>query len=59
MEVPGNGHTGISTPPPRKMMGSIAQLKCIYTDACSMGNKEKKLEAIVLQENYNIVVMVG
>ncbi|KAK4822022.1 hypothetical protein QYF61_006870 [Mycteria americana] len=35
------------------MAGSIAQLKCIYTNACSMGNKQEELEAVVQQENYD------
>lgn len=26
-----------------------AQLKCVYTNACSMGNKQEELEAIVRQ----------
>ncbi|GAB0206371.1 mitochondrial enolase superfamily member 1 [Grus japonensis] len=38
-------------------MGSVAQLKCIYTNACSMGNKQEELEAIVQQENYDIVAI--
>jgi len=33
----------------------IAQLKCIYTNACHLGNKQEKLEAIVWQENYALV----
>jgi len=31
-----------------------AHLKCIYTNACSMGNKEEELEAIMWQANYNL-----
>lgn len=31
-------------------------LKCIYTNACRVGNKPMELEAIVPQENYDIVV---
>ncbi|GAB0209703.1 hypothetical protein GRJ2_003436000 [Grus japonensis] len=38
-------------------MGSVAQLKCIYTNACSMGNKQEELEAIVQLENYDIVAI--
>ena len=29
----------------------------IYTSACSMGNKQEELEAIVQQENYDIVAI--
>ena len=36
---------------------SVAQLKCIYTNACSMGNKWDKLEAIVQQDNYDVVAI--
>ena len=46
MEVPENGH-------PKKVAGSIAQMKCIYTNACSMGNKQEELEAIVQLENHD------
>ncbi|KAK4829399.1 hypothetical protein QYF61_003880 [Mycteria americana] len=42
----------------REVTGSITQLKCIYTNACSMGNKQEKLEAIVQQENYDIVAIM-
>ena len=38
-------------------MRSIAQLKCIYTNAHSMGNKQEELEAIVQQGNYYIVAI--
>ena len=57
MEVPENGHVGIRASPPRKVAGSIAQLKCIYTNARSMGNKQEELEAIVQLENYDIVAI--
>lgn len=33
---------------------SVAQLKCIYTDACSIGNKQEELEIIVQQKNYHM-----
>jgi len=34
---------------------STSQLKCIYTNACSIGNKQEKLEAIVQQDSYDLV----
>ncbi|KAK4813002.1 hypothetical protein QYF61_004178 [Mycteria americana] len=34
-----------------------AQLKCLYTDARSMGNKQEELGAIVHQENYDMVAI--
>ncbi|GAB0175367.1 hypothetical protein GRJ2_000001900 [Grus japonensis] len=54
-EVPENGHIGIRASPPKKVAGSIAQLKCIYTNGCSLGNKQEELEAIVQQENHDII----
>ena len=38
-------------------MRPIAQLKCIYTNAHSMGNKQEELEAIARQGNYNVVTI--
>ena len=57
MEVPENGHIGIRASPPKKVAGSIAQLKRIYTNACSMGDRQEELEATVQQENYDIVAI--
>ena len=56
-EAPENSHIGIRASPPKKVAGSIAQLKCIYTNAHSMGNKQEELEAIVQLENYDIVAI--
>ncbi|KAK4805287.1 hypothetical protein QYF61_004852 [Mycteria americana] len=36
---------------------TTAQLKCLYTNAHSMGNKQEELEAIVHQENYDMVAI--
>ena len=58
MEAPDNGHIGIRACPPKKVAGPIAQLKCIYTNARSMGNKQEELEAIVQRENYDIVAIM-
>ena len=55
IEMPENGQVGIRDSPPKP--GSIAQLKCIYTNACSMGKNQEELEAIVQQENYDIVAI--
>ena len=33
---------------------AMVHLKCIYTSACSMGNKQEEREAIVQQANYNL-----
>ncbi|PKU47346.1 adaptin ear-binding coat-associated protein 1 [Limosa lapponica baueri] len=34
-----------------------AALKCIYTNACSMGNKQDELEAIVQQDSCDVVAI--
>jgi len=34
-----------------------AQLKCIYTNAYRMGNKQEELEAIVQQGSYDLVAI--
>jgi len=36
---------------------STAQLKCIYTNARSMGYKQEELEAIVQQDSCDLVVI--
>lgn len=56
-EAPENGHIGIKASSSKKVLGSTAQLKCNCTNACSMGSKQEKLEAIVQQENYDIVAI--
>jgi len=35
----------------------VAQLKCLYTSACSLGNKQEELEANVQLETHNTVVI--
>ena len=35
----------------------MIQLKCIYTNARSTGNKQEELEAIVSQGNYDLVAI--
>ena len=46
----GGGMPGLGVKP-------IAQLKCIYTNACSMGNKQEELEATVRRDSYNLVAI--
>ncbi|RMC12138.1 hypothetical protein DUI87_11273 [Hirundo rustica rustica] len=36
-------------------MKSVAQLRCMYTNARSMGNKKEELEAMVQQQSYGVV----
>ncbi|KAK4810710.1 LOW QUALITY PROTEIN: hypothetical protein QYF61_007684, partial [Mycteria americana] len=47
-------HKGCSS---MKETWTTAQLKCLYTNARSMGNKQEELEAIVHQENYDMVAI--
>ncbi|PKU49495.1 nipped-b-like protein [Limosa lapponica baueri] len=57
MEAHVNDQVGIRASPTKNVMGSIAQLKCIYTNAHTMGNKQQELEAIVQPVNYDIVAV--
>lgn len=52
-----NGHVGVRASP-LNGAGSKTQLKCIYTNARSMGNKQKELETTVHQQNYGIVAVM-
>ncbi|KAK4830603.1 hypothetical protein QYF61_012029 [Mycteria americana] len=47
-------HKGCSS---MKETRTTAHLKCLYTNARSMGNKKEELEAIVYQENYDMVAI--
>ena len=52
-ETPEYGHEGIrATATPKE-----AQLRCLYTNARSMGNKQEELEAIVQLESYDTVAI--
>ena len=48
--------------PGRSVMGigvrRGAQLKCIYTSAYSMGNKQEELEVTMWQVNYDLVAII-
>lgn len=43
---------------PEPGMKSSARLKCMFTNAQSMGSKQEELEAIVQQENYDILTVM-
>ena len=53
METSEYGQEGIRATPTQK----VAQLRCFYTNICSMGNKQEELEAIVQSESYDIVAI--
>ncbi|PKU49574.1 rna-directed dna polymerase from mobile element jockey-like [Limosa lapponica baueri] len=56
MTAPENGQMGVKASPRKKVAGPVAQLKCFYTNACSMSNKQE-LEDIVQQKNYDVVTI--
>lgn len=41
----------------RNVAGQLTQMKCVYLNAHSMGKKQEDWEAIVQQENYDIVII--
>ena len=53
METPEYGHECIRATATQKE----AQLRCLYTNACSMGNKPEELETIVWSESYDMVTI--
>ncbi|XP_010148817.1 PREDICTED: sodium/potassium/calcium exchanger 2-like [Eurypyga helias] len=64
-EASENGHIGIRASPPKKMPGSIAQLKCLYTNARIMDEEADEIfckqlgevspsPALVLMEDFNL-----
>ena len=53
VETPEYGHEGIRTTATPKE----AQLRCLYTNAHSMGNKQEELEAIMQSKSYDMVAI--
>ena len=47
-------YEGIRAHSSSKVSWLIAQLKCLYTNACSMGNKQQELEATVQLESCDL-----
>ena len=43
---------------PRQGVRLTAQLKCVYTNAHGMGNKQEELETIVQQDGYDLVTII-
>ena len=54
VETPVYGQDGIRATASQK----DTQLRCFYTNICSMGNKQEELEAIVQSESYDIVAIM-
>jgi len=48
---------GIKELSSKNLSRPAAQIKCLYTNACSLGNKWEKLEATVLLENSDTTVV--
>ena len=44
-------------PSAMKVARPTGQMKCLYTNALSMGNKQEKLEAKVLLESYDLIAI--
>ena len=53
----GCGYGGSSGTPPGKPTCSIMSLKCLDTNACSMGNKQDGLEICVQLQGRNLIAM--
>ena len=53
--------TGLTREGPRTVLKlgvrQMSHLKCIYTNARSMGNKQEELEVIVWQANYDLAAI--
>ena len=46
------GNEGCSS---TKVTWSTAQMKCLYINACSMGNKQEELEATMVLARYELI----
>ncbi|GAB0210277.1 hypothetical protein GRJ2_003493500 [Grus japonensis] len=51
------GYGGPSCTPPGKPPYSITSLKCLYTNACSMGNKQEELEVCVRSQGHDLTAI--
>lgn len=56
-ETPVNCHKGLRVSSSEKGMWPIAQLKCLYTNAHSMGNKQEELAAVAHMENCDLIAI--
>jgi len=53
----GHGHSRSSCTPPGKQACSSSSLKCLYTNALSMGNKQEKLEIGVQSQGHDLIAI--
>jgi len=56
-ETPVNCLKGIRTSFSKKGMWPIVQLKCLYTSASKVGNKEEQLVATAQMKNYDLIAI--
>ena len=57
MEAPEKGLVGNGAHTHKNVLDSLAHLKCIYTNARSISNKQGELEAMMQHENYDLVAI--
>ena len=58
----GNGKSqtcpgGVREGSTEKAMRPVAKLKCLYTNACSMGIKQEELETVVQLRKYDLIAI--
>lgn len=58
MEVPEKGNMRTTGSPPKKVMETLAQLECIYSNVQGIDNKQGEPYTTVQQENYDIVAIM-
>lgn len=58
-ETPVNRPIGIGNGSSKKVMQPIARLRCLCTNARSMGDRQEELEAMVQLENYDLIAVHG
>jgi len=58
-ETPGKHLSGVKMCSSRKLTPPAAHLKCLDTNAHSMGHKQQELKATMLLESYDLVAFTG
>jgi len=53
----GHGHSRSSCNPPVKPACWSSSLKCLYTNACSTGNKQEELEICVQSQGHDLIAI--
>lgn len=56
-DTKGKYFKGIKELSSKKVTRPDEQLKCLYTNKCSLGNRQEELEAIVLVKIHSIVAI--